>query len=77
MLCCGGERGESRIQVIVNQHRIQRKCIDGYTTPTPDTVNSLTATAMSALMVAGNGNECVNGCVASDECIASDECVDG
>jgi len=31
MLCYGGERGESCIQVIVNQHSIQRKCADGYT----------------------------------------------
>ena len=39
-------------------------------TPTPDTVNWLTATMMSALMVAGDGDECADGC-------GGDECVDG
>ena len=39
------------------------------------------ATAMSALMVDGNGDECVDGCGAGDECIdgcgVGNECVDG
>ena len=39
------------------------------------------ATAMSVLMVVGDGNECVDGCGAGDECVdgcgASNKCVDG